>query len=430
MDMALGGGSFLTQNKVIPGSYINFVSAAKASATISDRGVVAVPMVLSWGKAGFCEVGSGEFLSDCFDIFGYDYLSEEMMPLREIFKNAKTAFVYRIGGGKKAENTFATAKYEGSRGNAFSVKIEKDGDIYNVSVLAEGKAVDSQSVSNIGELKDDDYVVWKKSAALSETTGEYLTGGTDKEVSPADYQAFLDASEAISFNTLICPVTDSGIKALFVAHTKNMRDNCGVKFQTVIHNCEANYEGVINVANDAEGDNAAALTYWTGGAEAGCEINRSVTNKIYDGELTVKAEYKQSELEKGIKAGKLMFHAVGDKIRVLSDVNSLTEFGEDKNRDFASNQVIRVLDQTGNDIALLFNTKYLGKVQNNNGGRISFWNDIVTYNRKLEALSAIEDFDSKDVTVIAGEDKTSVVVTNRITPAAAMEKLYMTVVVQ
>jgi len=34
----LGGGTFITQNKVMPGTYMNFVSAARASATLSDRG--------------------------------------------------------------------------------------------------------------------------------------------------------------------------------------------------------------------------------------------------------------------------------------------------------------------------------------------------------------------------------------------------------
>lgn len=29
--MALGGGTFLTQNKVLPGAYINFISVATAS---------------------------------------------------------------------------------------------------------------------------------------------------------------------------------------------------------------------------------------------------------------------------------------------------------------------------------------------------------------------------------------------------------------
>lgn len=31
--MALGGGTFLVQNKVLPGAYINFISVAQASAT-------------------------------------------------------------------------------------------------------------------------------------------------------------------------------------------------------------------------------------------------------------------------------------------------------------------------------------------------------------------------------------------------------------
>ena len=40
--MALGGGTFTNQNKVLPGSYINFVSLAKASAAVSDRGIACI----------------------------------------------------------------------------------------------------------------------------------------------------------------------------------------------------------------------------------------------------------------------------------------------------------------------------------------------------------------------------------------------------
>ena len=39
--MALGGGTWLTQNKVLNGAYINFISAARASTNLSDRGYVA-----------------------------------------------------------------------------------------------------------------------------------------------------------------------------------------------------------------------------------------------------------------------------------------------------------------------------------------------------------------------------------------------------
>ena len=44
--MAFGGGTFTSQNKVLPGAYINFVSAARASASLSERGTAA--MLRAW----------------------------------------------------------------------------------------------------------------------------------------------------------------------------------------------------------------------------------------------------------------------------------------------------------------------------------------------------------------------------------------------
>ena len=44
--MALGGGFFTAQNKVLPGSYINFVSAKQTGSALSERGVVAVALEL------------------------------------------------------------------------------------------------------------------------------------------------------------------------------------------------------------------------------------------------------------------------------------------------------------------------------------------------------------------------------------------------
>lgn len=47
--MAFGGGTWVTQNKVIPGAYINVVSAGIASAALSDRGIATMPLELDWG---------------------------------------------------------------------------------------------------------------------------------------------------------------------------------------------------------------------------------------------------------------------------------------------------------------------------------------------------------------------------------------------
>lgn len=47
--MALGGGTWLTQNKKLPGTYINFTSKVRASVNMADRGYGAMALELDWG---------------------------------------------------------------------------------------------------------------------------------------------------------------------------------------------------------------------------------------------------------------------------------------------------------------------------------------------------------------------------------------------
>ena len=125
-----------------------------------------------------------------------------------------------------------------------------------------------------------------------------------------------------------------------------------------------------------------------------------------------------------------MFHMVDEQVVVLTDINTFVSVTDEKSSDFSSNQTIRVLDQIANDIAVLFGTKYIGKVPNDAAGRISLWNDIVKHHQELQNIRAIEDFSSDNVTVEQGDTKKSVVVTDYVTPVNAMEQLYMTVYVQ
>mgnify|MGYP002797021845 FL=1 len=439
--MALGGGFFLTQNKVLPGAYINFISAARASATLSDRGIAAMPFVADWGEEGkVIEVTTEDFQKYSLQLFGYDYTHPQMQMFREIFKNAKVLYGYRLNSGTtKAKNDYAVAKYGGSRGNAITIVIENDVDTeggFLVKTLLENTEADIQSVKKAQELQDNDFVTFQKEATLQTTAGMPLTGGTDGEGrTGANYQKFLEKIEKYSFHTLGCNSAEQEIIDLFIAFTKRMRDEQGVKFQTVVYRAEnADYEGIISVENkllnvDESLFGEFSLVYWVTGASAGCAVNKSNVNKVYDGEYEIDTNYTQRQLEDGVKKGKFLFHKVGEEVRVLDDINTFVSVTVDKNEDFQSNQVIRVLDQIGNDIAVLFNTKYLGKVQNNNAGRIAFWNDLVTYNNELQRLQAITDFEPEQLIVEQGESKKSVVVTNPVTPVMAMSKLYMTVIV-
>lgn len=47
--MALGGGTWQFQNKILPGTYINFASKVRAEADISERGYATMALPFNWG---------------------------------------------------------------------------------------------------------------------------------------------------------------------------------------------------------------------------------------------------------------------------------------------------------------------------------------------------------------------------------------------
>ena len=126
----LGGGTFLVQNKVLNGAYINFVSAKNSNFIFGDRGFVAMGIDMDWGKEGeIITVESADIQTNSMKIFGYAYDAPEMKGLRDLFIHAKTAYLYRLnGGGTKAANDYATAKYAGTRGNALKLVIRANVD--------------------------------------------------------------------------------------------------------------------------------------------------------------------------------------------------------------------------------------------------------------------------------------------------------------
>lgn len=431
----LGGGTFTTQNKILPGSYINFVSLNKANASLSDRGIVTMPLILDWGESDkVVEITNSDFQKNALKLFGYDYSHDKMKGLRDLFLNAQKLYAFRLNGaGEKASNTYATAKYAGTRGNDIKIVIQKNVDDtskYNVKTILETIVVDEQIVSKASELVDNDYVTFKTNATLTVTAGTAMENGTNSEVDGTAYQKYLDKIESFSFNVMGVATTNTEIKNLIVAFTKRMRDEVGAKFQAVLHDTAADYEGVINVINDVTADDnfdKSSIVYFVTGIEANCAINKTCLNKIYTGEFEVNTDYTQTQLEEAIQDGKLVLHNVNNEVRILEDVNSLVTTSETKGDIFKNNQTIRVADQIANDIAVLFNTKYLGNVPNNESGRISLWTDIVKHHTQLQDIGAIEDFADEDVTVEAGNTKASVVINDVVTIINAMSQLYMTV---
>ena len=344
----LGGGVFVTQDKTLPGSYINFVNTTSVGATLGERGIVAIALPLNKNAGKVIELTPVDFTMRSTDLLGFGYDADELAPLREIFCNATKVYLYDLGeGGNVADAIAAFEPYE-----------------FNVLCAYTGVELDITT---------------------------YITA------------------------------------------VKNWRDEMGKKCQLVVYNAKTpNHEGVINVTSvvSDEGADAHALVAWVAGAQAGCKISESCTNKLYNGEYTIVTNKTQAQLTSSLKAGEFVFHLVYGDVRVLEDINSFTTTTETKGEDFKSNQTIRVIDQIANDIAKLYNTKYLGRIANNKSGRVSLWGDIVAHHRKLEGMQAIEDFNADLVTVEPGTTKKSVVVKDVITVTNTMAQLYMTVVVQ
>lgn len=344
----LGGGTFVTQNKALPGSYINFINASSTGSNVSDRGVVAIALNLNKNPGEVIEVTKAQFVTECKNILGKEYTSEDLKVLREIFCHASKVVIYDLG--------------------------------------ADGLVADA-----------------------------------------------IKAFESREFNVLCAYTAESTDINAYIEAVKNWRDELGKKCQVVVYNQEKpDHEGVINVVSSVanEGSDTFALVAWVAGAEAGCKINESCTNMLYDGEYSVDTNKTQAELEECLTKGQIAFHLVYGDVRLLEDINSLVTVTDAKGDDFKSNQTIRVIDQIANDIAKLYNTKYLGRIANNPSGRVSLWADIVAHHKQLEAINAIENFDSGLLTVTQGESKKSVVVNDAITVTNSMAQLYMTVVVQ
>ena len=213
----MAGGTWMSQNKVQPGVYINTKSSGNLSASVGEKGVVAIAEPLSWGP---CEVIQtiipGE---DLTPYIGYDVTSEKAMFLREMMKGSDTTpgpikiLLYRPKGtdGAKATGTIGTltvtALYEGIRGNDITMIVQEDPDAestYVVSTVVDGRTVDEQTVTEISGLTANAWVTFSGTgSAFTKTAGTALTGGKAPTIANADYSAFLTALEKYSFDVVV-----------------------------------------------------------------------------------------------------------------------------------------------------------------------------------------------------------------------------------
>lgn len=85
-------GTWLSQNKILPGAYINFLTNAPLSITLGDRGIVALLQEMSVGEKGdIYRVTAIE------NDYPEDVSNEDKFLVNEALKGAQTVLVYNLG---------------------------------------------------------------------------------------------------------------------------------------------------------------------------------------------------------------------------------------------------------------------------------------------------------------------------------------------
>ncbi len=342
-------GTWESQNKVLPGAYLNIRTNEPLSITPGDRGTVVILQELSVG-----DDGSMYTITATENNWPEEITSADKKLATEALKNAKTVLVYKLP--------------------------------------------EAHTSDDVGGL--------------------------------------LERLKTLKFNVLCYPYdrsTETAAKAAIAAWIKAMREEEGVKCQAVLANHVADDEGIINVAQGVVLTGgitltAAETTAWVAGATAGAGITTSNTGKKYVGAIDVSPRMTKTETETAVKAGKFIFKVdSAQNVTVVYDINSLTTTTVDKGKMFTKNRVVRTIDNIANDMTSIFESNYVGKVNNNADGRSLLKAALVDYFTTLQNMGAIQNFETEDVTITAGVDSDAVVVDAAIQPVDSVEKIYITV---
>ena len=424
----------MNMNKTRPGVYVN-VNAELTALTRDNLGVVAIPLALNWGAQGFTEIQQDQ--SPLYKL-GYQLNDSVMLPIKLILKNAQTALVYRLNGGTKATGELAsgitaTALYEGTRGNDISVQVKALETGYQISTYLDTQEMDVQVVNTAAEFVANEFITITGSGTLVDKIVR-LSGATDTPAAADDYDAFLAAAKIKDFNIITSVSTDQSIKNKIVDFVKAERAESHL-MQAVLENMRSDSEAVISVKNGFILDDGTVVAAqdacaYVAGASAAAGSTQSLTFAAVDGAVDCSPRLTDDQIKQAILDGQLVFSVRRKGVVIEYDINTLVAYNQ-KPKDYRKNKVIRVIDAIHNDVISIYETNYIGQVQNNKDGRNLLKGTLAEYLNGLQASGAIEDFDAaEDIQVEALTDKDSVHIQLAVKPTDTVDKIYIDVEVQ
>ena len=187
-------------------------------------------------------------------------------------------------------------------------------------------------------------------------------------------------------------------KEIVLQFIKEQRTQFHRTFKSVLPNCAADTEGIVNFATD--NIKVGTKTYTTteycariAGILAGLPLNGSATYYVLP---EVESITESETPDEDVDSGKLILINDGTKIKIARGVNSLTTFTDEKGQDFSKIKIIEAVDMIRDDIRNTFEDEFVGKVENSYDNKIVFIAAVNKYFKDLASRGVLYDqFDNK-----------------------------------
>ena len=476
----MAAGSFIFENKVRPGCYIQIKGVPKASANMSERGTVAILMNADSGGL-LTEISANDILTggssakgfplgmftDTGSILNYVYPYVNKIIVGRLNYGGTKASARLLGASDETATLTATANFDGTFGNRLSVLIVAEktgqgkykGEGFFVRTSLDGEVVNEQNVKDPKELKDNDYVSFTKAASLSTLSAVSavdLSGGENGSESDANLTKILSKLTGMSWNTLGFCGQDTN-RSVIDTYIRNLRENKGKYRQAVMYNSTtSDYEGIISTlqAFAVDGDDLEYLenTQSDPGEEtkrqaalrlremfavafvaaitAGSDVNISNTYApVPANVIEVIPTVDDEKVDELLVSGAFTFtHNSQNNIVIEKDINTLHTYTQTRTAPFSKNRVIRCLDELSNTKVKIWEEMFIGKIDNNVTGRNLLKSQIMSIIQNLVKVGALNESDTQ-IVVEQGDDVDKVRSYETVRPIDAMEQLYSYVTV-
>ena len=260
------------------------------------------------------------------------------------------------------------------------------------------------SVQGYHELNSTDDIPSALSAANQEYLSRAFIGNINRPAKVICYilddeaEAYTDALTTLatkSFDWLVAaPNVDATLAGAVKTWIVGQRSDNDAIYKAVLPNLTADDEAIVNFTGT--GIKVGSTTYSTAeycsriaGILAGTPLRQSVTYTALS-EVNDITRLSKTEQETAVAAGKMILIHDGRKVKIGAGITSLTTVTS-KSEQLQKIKIVEALDLIKNDLRILYEDSYIGKVNNNYDGKCLLVTATLDYLRGLESEGILKE---------------------------------------